>query len=184
MRKGPPSLLPLTATGFFITESGALVTAWHVLQQRETLSLVVMTRNGAVYPVNKVLAVDETNDIVIVQVDGTGFNALPLAITPAPQGTPVWALSHPLWRYYTLTSGNVASYFLARNSRVARTLMNITADFGNGSSGAPVLNDRGEVVGVADMTQGIAADLQSPGAQTQMVMKVCVPCQEIRKLVN
>jgi serine protease Do len=184
MQKGPPQRLLSHATGFFITESGALVTAWHVLQPPYILSLVVMTRNGAVYPVNRLLAVDEVNDIAIVQVDGTDFTALPLANIPAPQGTPVWVLSHPLWRYYTFTSGNVASYFLARNLRAARTLMNITADFGNGSSGAPVLNDQGEVVAVADMTQGITADAENRNTQTQMVMKVCVPCPEIRRLIH
>jgi serine protease Do len=86
-----------------------------------------MTRDGRVCPVNGVLAVDSTNDLAIVQVEGKGFTPIPLAPLAAPQGTSIWVLSHPQWRYFTLSAGIVAGYFTAGADDVLQ--MQITADF-------------------------------------------------------
>ena len=75
---GRPQLTP-TASGFFLTESGALVTCWHVINWDKLIGLTVMTRDGRVCPVREVLAVDPQNDLAILQVEGAGFTPLPLA---------------------------------------------------------------------------------------------------------
>ena len=79
--------------------------------------------------------------------------------------------------------------------------MSITADFAYGSSGAPVLNNRGAVVGLATITTNIdypAADVPETakdkrpetatpppadqGSPVQMVVKLAVPTRDILKV--
>ena len=62
-------------------------------------------------------------------------------------------------------------------------LMTITADFGRGSSGAPVLDARGAVVGVARKTKSIYHNSEDDAQRRlQMVLKHCVPLQALRDL--
>jgi hypothetical protein len=100
---GRPQLTP-TASGFFLTESGALATCWHVVNWDKLIGLTIMTRDGRVCPVRQVLGVSTNYDLAILQVEGTGFAPLPVAPN-VRQGAPVWVLGHPFPWYYMLTSG-------------------------------------------------------------------------------
>lgn len=169
-----------TATGFFLTESGALVTCWHVVNWKPLVGLTVMTRDGRVCPVSGVLAVDTNKDLVILQVEGRGFTALPIAATAARQGEPVWVLSHPAPWYYSFTAGIVSGYYTVPTTSADFSLMDITADFAIGSSGAPVCDEHGAVVGIARYTQ----TLSSPDGTKQMVLKGCVPSSVLLKMIG
>jgi S1-C subfamily serine protease len=170
------------ATGFFLTESGALVTCRHVFAEPRTVGVVVMTRDGLVCPVRQVLAVDSTNDLIVVQVEGRGFTPLAVA-RGARQGAPICVLSHPEWRFYTLSTGVISSYsrWPREEGEGQRLWMSITADFAVGSSGAPVLNDCGAVVGIAAETAAIFPTEKSD--QAQMIEKLCVPSSLLLNLV-
>jgi hypothetical protein len=95
-----------------------------------------MTRDGAVFPVSRVLAVNTNYDLAILQVDGGGFTPLPVTSSPR-QGTSVWVMGHPVPWYYMLTAGIVSGYYLARTPDRDWTIMDITAEFGIGSRGRP-----------------------------------------------
>jgi S1-C subfamily serine protease len=167
-----------TATGFFISESGALVTCWHVVNWDKIRGLTAMTRDGRVCPVRGVLAVSTNFDLVILQVDGSGFTALPIA-PPAPQGAPVWVLGHSIPWYYMLTTGIVSGYYTIARGDDPVTVMDITAAFANGSSGAPVVNDHGAVVGIAKhrQTVGIAGT-------PEMTINGCLPSSALANMIK
>ena len=136
------------------------------------------------FPVREVLAADATNDLVILRVEGRGFVPVPLALG-ARQGSPVWVLSHPGYNYYTLTTGMVERYLIWPFLKGEPTYMSITADFGVGSSGAPVFNDHGAVVGIAKITKGIEADAeQKDKTNLQMVLKYCTPSAALLKMIS
>lgn len=63
--------------------------------------------------------------------------------------------------------------------------MSVTADFANGSSGAPILNENGNVVGMVESTLPIyfcgGNDRQK---HLQMIMKKCVPARCILDLLG
>jgi S1-C subfamily serine protease len=66
--------------------------------------------------------------------------------------------------------------------------MSITADYAKGSSGGPVFNDRGEVVGMVSSTSSLYYQTDSPEAPKekgplQMVIKNCVSLPEPRQLL-
>lgn len=174
---GRPQLTP-TASGFFLTESGALVTCWHVVNWDKLIGITVMTRDGRVCPVREVLAVNTNCDLAILQVEGAGFTHLPLART-ARQGAPVWVLSHPFPWYYMLTSGIASGYYTVAKEPAEVTILDITADFANGSSGAPVLNEHGAVVGVAQFRQTIGL----PGTP-QMPVRGCLPSSVLLNMIK
>jgi serine protease Do len=172
------------ASGFALTGNGAVVTSHHVVADGEGETIVVMRRDGKVFPITSVLAADARADLAVLQAAGSGFRPLPIGNEP-PVGTTVRVISHPDGRFFTLTEGIVSRYFQRRSQPGSVTLMAITADFARGSSGGPVLDTTGAVVGVVQSTQTINYhDKDGKVIAPQMVVKNVVPVRYLRALVG
>ena len=172
------------SSGFMLTESGVCVTCYHVVNASESPTLVAMTGDGRVVPVKEVLAANPNTDVAILRLEGTGFTALPLD-TEASIGSPVRVISHPDEHFFTFSEGIIARYVsvpLEKNAGEV-TMMAVTADFGAGSSGAPVFNERGGVIGMVNNTQSLYYDPKR-GKDLQMVFKQCLPSQYIQQLIK
>ena len=61
--------------------------------------------------------------------------------------------------------------------------MAISADYARGSSGAAVLNDSGEIVGMVASTITINYDIKEK-TNPQMVVGLCAPVEAIRRLIE
>jgi len=187
------------ATGFVIHESGIFVTNFHVLDAPHAAILAAMTADGHVYAVKRVLAVAPFPDIAICELDGaTGLK--PLSVVPnAKPGTHVRVLSHPDNAFYSMTEGILSRYLVSRADGKMTTMLATTADFAVGSSGGPLFDDCGNVIGMVastssvysgsddDSAKGVATDSGDSGHDTrdlQMVLKMCVPPSDILKLVS
>jgi S1-C subfamily serine protease len=171
-----------TASAFVIA-AGACVTSYHVVDEPKKETLVVMTFDGRVLPVKGVLAASKADDVAILQVEG--LNSKPLALAPgAPVGSRVRVIGHPDGRFYALTEGIVSRYLTLRRGEADVAMMAITADFARGSSGAPVLNECGAVVGIAATTHSVYYDESGARENLQMVVKQCVPAASVLKLVQ
>ena len=184
------------ASGFFISEDGILVSNHHVIANKDDDDAVIgaMTYGGDVFPVTEVLASDADADLVLMRVDGNGFQSLRLS-KGCRVGDPVWVLSHPSGRYFYLTNGMVSGIY-QRGDKANTTRLDITADFGIGSSGAPVLDASGNVVGVASSTSPVMVNSTHSKARddtkqsskskrpahAQMVFRQCIPVDSIRAL--
>lgn len=173
-----------SASAFALTESGVIATNHHVVENNEGVALGAMDHTGKTYVVSEVLAANKADDVAILQLRDAKLTPLPLA-AKAPVGTPINVISHPDGRYFTMTKGDVSRYFLARSKEGSAQRMAITADYAKGSSGAPVLNNSGAVVGMVSATNSIYYK-QTRGHQEnlQMVIKSCVPVDAIRKLLR
>lgn len=175
------------AGGFVIGESGVFVTNFHVLDQPDAETLLAMTADGHVFPVKSVLAASEADDIAICQLDGaSGLKPLPLGADAAP-GAHVRVLSHPDWRFYTMTEGIVSRYFVMREDGKTTTWFSTTADFAGGASGGPLFNDHGAVIGMVASTESIYSgdeNDETKQGDLQMVVKACVPVANILKLIK
>ena len=80
----------------------------------------------------------------------TKFTPLPL-VEQAPVGMPVWVISHPGHRFFTMTDGIISRYRKTepkKRADYARYSMMITAPFSPGSSGGPVFDKNGNVVAI------------------------------------
>lgn len=177
-----------TASGFVITEDGALVTNFHVINEGTSEFLGAMNQAGEFFPVTEVLAASRNEDVAVVRLGG-GRKFTPLPLQPEKKvGSPVAVLSHPDRSFYSLTEGIISRYTVSRIRRHAsarRHSMVITADYAKGSSGAPVFDDCGNVVGIVSSTQSVYYE-ETNGEQKnlQQVLKFCVPSEYLLDLIT
>ena len=159
------------ATGFMVTADGVLYTNRHVVEELDPQSLLVAsTMDGTSYPVVEVLASSQKDDSALLRIDGDGFTPIPLS-KKNPVGTRIAVVSHPNAFVYSLSEG-IVSRLAIQNSR--REML-ISAEFATGSSGAPVFDFAGNVLGMVAYT----ADLNG-----QMTLRSCIPSQSLLELVE
>lgn len=177
------------ATGFVIRADGIVVTNAHVIEAfANTKAIAVMTDDGRVFPVVSVLAADRRNDVAVVKVDAEDLYPLPIA-RDINVGATVYCLSHPALdcagtenAFYTFTQGIVSAKLrLPIESDEPINVLAITADYAQGSSGGPILNENGAVVGMVCHTLSLCAgDAGSP----QMTWKMARPAGSILGLLS
>ena len=172
------------SSAFLLNEAGVCATCYHVVNVPSSPTLIAMTGDGRIVPVREVLAANPNTDVAILRIEGSGYTAFPLE-NPPPVGAPVRVLSHPDDHFFTLSEGIVSRYVSVPLEKQGGevTMMAITADFGAGSSGAPVFNEQGGVVGMVNNTQSLYYDPKR-GKDQQMVFKHCLPSQYIRDLIH
>jgi S1-C subfamily serine protease len=137
-------------SGFFTSKDGEILTNHHVLKGADSAS--IKTNDGKTYSVAAVLADDPDSDLTEVMVvldDDTPF--LPLARQRAVAGQRIVVIGSPMGLEETVSEGIVSALPEERQEvgEVMPATLQITAPISEGSSGGPVVNLRGEVVGVA-----------------------------------
>lgn len=142
------------ATAWALTEDGVMATNFHVFDKMTTEGFAVANSKGEVFPVIDALGSDPAADIAVIRAAGKGFAPLPLA-ADEKVGAWVGALSHPGGQFFTFTQGHVTRYTKNPLGGKTQQWMSITTDFAYGSSGAPVLNRFGAVVGMAAFTTNL-----------------------------
>lgn len=138
-------------SGFVIDSRGYILTNFHVVQQAETIEVVLgdQSRFAA-----KFVGADQRNDIALLKIDPKGRTlvALPLGDSSALQvGQRVLAIGNPFRFQSTLTTGVVSA--LGRTVQTSETTfideaIQTDAAINRGNSGGPLLNSHGEVIGV------------------------------------
>ena len=179
----------VAAGAFVISESGAIVTCLHVASEKGTRGLTALTRDGRVFAVREALAADPANDLVILQLDlpsGTTLPALPLAAEAAPIAAPIGVMSHPEEHFWMWTAGVVSRQTMIHDQSGEHHFTTITAEFAKGSSGCPVLDERGNAVGVVNNTESIYYEDDGKRKQLdlQMVVRNVTPSWIVRKMIG
>jgi len=173
------------ASAFAIGQDGIIVTNHHVLEKDEGEILGAMDAEGTVYGVEKVLAANQEDDLVILKLRDAKLMPMALA-KPANVGSDVWVISHPNRKLYMMTKGMVSRYHMIfKNGQKPGRRMSITADYAKGSSGAPVFNRKGQAVGVVSATSSIYYSVENGKKENlQMVVKNCIPVESIHELIQ
>jgi len=134
-------------TGFVISD-GRIVTNAHVVNA----GAVFVELGPARIPAH-VDATDQLNDLALLSVKGDlGLTPLPLATDAAEPGDSIYVIGNPEGLARSISTGVVA----ARRTVNGKSILQITAAISHGSSGSPVVNASGAVVGVASsmITEG------------------------------
>lgn len=133
-------------SGFFINKTGDLITNHHVL--KGAYSAKVKTYDGKEYPVKFVLAASEETDLVKVLVDIAQNSVKFAQITRVlPQvGEDVLVIGSPMGLDQTVSAGIISAI---RDIPTVGKIFQISAPISPGSSGSPVVNIKGQVIGVA-----------------------------------
>ncbi len=171
------------ASGFVVSADGLAITNHHVLANKDARTFVAATFDGRVVPVKEIVAANADDDVALIRLGGEGFAPLPIA-RAAAVGDTVHCLSHPDGSFYSYSKGVIARFFMepAEQGDAVKRL-GITADYARGSSGAPILNDRGHVVGVVTTTNSVYYDDEDGRKDDlQMVFKNCVPYERVLAL--
>jgi S1-C subfamily serine protease len=172
------------ASGFVLTADGVIVTSYHVIAEQDKATYVVMTASGHVYPVTKVLAGNEHHDLALLKIEAENLRPLPLGKSPEI-GDSIGVLSHPAGHFYSFSSGVVSRKTRVRVTSQPVDAIQVTADFARGSSGAPVLNAQGQVIGIVRSTESVYYHFeQGQQRDLQMVFKVCIPASSLRRLTR
>lgn len=132
-------------SGFIISPDGKLITNEHVVLNAS--SITVRLANGDAFDNVEVLAVDKRRDLVILKIPALELPTVPLGRSAnVAVGNPIFAVSNPLGILdNTLSDGIVSGVRELDGYRVFQ----ISCAISKGSSGGPVFNDKGEVIGVA-----------------------------------
>jgi len=138
-------------TGFLVGANGVIVTNHHVIA--DTSSATAVFSGGRTVVVTRVLATEPEKDLALLQLDPR-VSALPsplrLRETLPEQGESVFAYGGPLGLNDSVSDGIISAVRMrqAGGTRSSITLIQHTAPISPGNSGGPLLNSRGEVIGV------------------------------------
>lgn len=131
------------ASGFFVDTNGLLFTAYHAIEGARAIS--VNMPNGSVFAVEKVIFVDSQNDFAMLKVAGRNLPALKLGDSDRVEvGEEVVALGSP-WGFENSVSTGIISGVRRLDDHV---LIQTTAPISSGSSGGPLLDAKGQVIGI------------------------------------
>ncbi len=141
-------------TGFIISSDGLILTNKHVIDEKDA-DYSVITNEGKTLPA-KVLATDPFNDIAIIKVEGKNLPILPLGDSDQIKiGQTVIAIGFALGEFRnTVTKGVISGIgrkIVAGGGGRIEELENVIqtdAAINPGNSGGPLLNLRGEVIGI------------------------------------
>ncbi len=154
-------------SGFFI-DVDRVVTNRHVIEG--AFRAEVHSSAGSIYPVKGVLAVDAEGDIAVLKVEAPANQVRPLALdrTSPQEGESVVVIGNPFGLEGSVTNGIVSA---VRDIPTFGRIIQITAPISPGSSGSPVVNMQGQVIGVAT--------LQITGGQS---VNFAIPSERISQL--
>lgn len=143
-------------SGFFVSNDGYIVTNNHVVED-STAEYTVLTSNGKKYN-TKILAKDSTLDVAILKVDGTGFSYLSFADSDSIKlGQTAIAIGNALAEFQNSISMGIVSGLsrsitagnsTASSSEQLEGVIQTDAAINPGNSGGPLLDIKGNVIGV------------------------------------
>lgn len=139
-----------SGSGVIIAEDGYIVTNQHVVEDADKITVLIpgMGRYDA-----ELVGFDMLTDLALLKIDETGLTAMPLGDSGGARvGEPVMAIGNPLGYFQqTVTAGIISA--LDRQVRFpgsgyAYTFIQTDALVNPGNSGGPLVNLKGEIIGI------------------------------------
>jgi S1-C subfamily serine protease len=130
----------MQGSGFFIN-ADTFVTSHHVIDGG-TRAKITMATSGVALQVMGLVAFDREHDLALLKTAEPAGNHLDLNVAVPAVGDNVFVYGAPRGLEGTLSQGIISAH------RAERNLLQISAPISPGSSGSPVANSEGDVVGV------------------------------------
>ncbi|MFZ3091422.1 MAG: tetratricopeptide repeat protein [Nitrospirota bacterium] len=131
-------------SGFIVRSDGAVITNYHVISNAKNIKIKASDK---ILDVEGFLHIDKENDLVILKAKGKNLPTLKIGdIGKMNIGDKVYVISSPQGLENTISDGILSG---VREITPKRKILQITAPVSSGSSGGPVFNKNGEVIGIA-----------------------------------
>ena len=157
-------------SGFLISKDGRVVTNYHVIKTGS--SAMIKLPDGAFFPVDGVVASDKDRDVAIIKAHGNNFRTLTLGDSARLKvGEEVVAIGNPLSLESTVSNGIVSAMRTVEEE--GGKFLQITAPISHGSSGGPLFNMAGEVVGIT-----------SAGIKGGENLNFAIPINDVKPMIS
>lgn len=157
-----------TGTGFAISENGLIATACHVIQGAKTIK-VYLSKDSFISAM--IIHSDPMNDLALLKIENPTPNFLQIApMRSVKMGDKVFTIGFPM----SSVLGQEAKYSDGVVSALsglkdASSFLQITVPIQPGNSGGPLVNEKGEVVGIITSTAAILPFIKESGTLPQNI---------------
>jgi tetratricopeptide (TPR) repeat protein len=137
----------MTGTGFFIDRNGTVLSNLHIFENAN--SATISTFNNDKFEIDTILISSKEYDIIKFSIQnpkGIKFNYLEFKTQNPQKGEDIFTIGNPMGLESTVSKGIISNI---RDIENLGSLYQITAPISAGSSGSPVMNMKGEVIGIA-----------------------------------
>jgi S1-C subfamily serine protease len=132
-------------TGFFVSPDGKFVTNAHLIEGADSASAKL--ENGATYVIRGVLKSAVDKDLLLLQAEAKDVPYLTISRQPLPDvGSRIAVIGSPFGLEGTVSEGIISGH---RDAKKDDQWLQMTAAVSPGSSGSPVVDETGKVVGIA-----------------------------------
>ena len=156
-----------TGTGVIITKDGYIITNYHVIDDTDTVTVQLYGEDIAIDA--EVVGFHEDDDVAVLKIDRDGLRAAPFAkSSDVRYGEKVYAVGNPEGAEFSwsITEGIVSSprrqLMLYNTEGILEKKMNVVqtdAAVNHGNSGGPLINVRGEIVGIITLKRSESAGM-------------------------
>lgn len=149
-------------SGFILDKSGHILTNFHVVEGANR-GVEVQLSNKHRYSA-KVVGTDKQHDLALLQIDASNLEPVTLAdSSQLSVGQKVFAIGNPFGLAGTMTRGIISSIRQVRGAEGSpiEDAIQTDAAINPGNSGGPLLNSRGEVIGINTMIASNGAEQSS-----------------------
>ncbi len=140
-----------SGSGAVIDPQGHILTNYHVIEGARDVT--VSLYNGSTYQA-KVIGIDPESDIAVLKIDAPPQELDPLPLgdsTNLKVGQRIYAIGNPFGLERTMSTGIISSLnrqLPAGQNRTMRSLIQLDISLNQGNSGGPLINGRGELIGM------------------------------------
>lgn len=144
-----PEIARGMGSGFIVSSDGYILTNEHVISGADTIEVTLSSRDQP-YPA-RLVGSDHDLDLAVLKIDADGLPALPLGNSDSIRaGDWAIAIGNPYGLDHTVTIGVISAKGrpITIEDRQYRNLLQTDASINPGNSGGPLLNLKGEVIGI------------------------------------
>ncbi|MCA9270764.1 MAG: trypsin-like peptidase domain-containing protein, partial [Planctomycetales bacterium] len=140
-----------SGSGSVIDKAGHILTNDHVIDEARTI--MVTLHDGNSYEA-KLVGKDAVNDIAVLKIEAPPEALFPVEFGDSARlrvGQKIYAIGNPFGLERTMTTGIISSLnrsLPSRTGRIMKQIIQLDAALNRGNSGGPLLNSRGQLIGM------------------------------------
>jgi S1-C subfamily serine protease len=164
-------------SGFVLTRDGRILTNYHVIQNSQKVMVTLADKHQ--YPAQIVLQ-DPAHDVALLQIKASNLTPVVLSESKDLQvGQNVYAIGNPFGLNGTMTTGIISSIRSVSEpgGTPIENAIQTDAAINPGNSGGPLLNSRGEVIGMNTL-------IASNGAEQSSGIGFAIPVDTLKAILS